>query len=242
VEDSLADELRCHRNVLQSNSLVKDSEAREIGLHAIDAFEQLPAGAEPSSQCLEALAIAASSHEAHVACTAADLLYRLWPHHEVVRNTIRRLQDGNEHSRYWAISAATMHRPVPDPFVKDILRRGLADENTKVSMHAAQKVTWLGIRELLPAMLQMRIGLTNQNDIEWCDLYIDLLRDEYQILQLSGGECHVSVRLDNGYVVGWMGKESDVYAKGAAAFANQIAQQYLADEAKREAERCKGKL
>ena len=86
-------------------------------------------------------------------------------------------------------------------------------------------------------MLELRTGLTDPTEMEWCDLYIGLLRDGHLAQQLSEGECYMSVRLDDGIAVGWMGKESDVNTKGVEAFAKQIAQQYLADEAHREGER-----
>src|SRR5262245_47502197 len=127
--------------MLQDDVLVKDNNEREIGLRAIEQVAKVASGAEPSQACLAGLARAAAPPEAHVACAAADLLYRLSTDHEVVRNTIcLLLQDGNEDARFWAISAATLHRPIPNPFVIEILRVGLADQNTKVSMHAAVTV------------------------------------------------------------------------------------------------------
>jgi hypothetical protein len=196
-------------------------------------------GTEPDRACLEALLRAAKSHESHVAVVAADLLYDLAANHEAARNAIRSLsEDGDEGARFWAISAATMHRPIPNPFVVDILRNGLADVRPKVSMHAAQKVAELRIKELLPALQDMFSGLKDPSDLEWCELYIELVRDGYRVLPLSGGECHMSIQLENGDLIGWMGKQSEVESKGPATFAKQIAQQYLADEARREAMRC----
>jgi hypothetical protein len=95
----------------------------------------------------------------------------------------------------------------------------------------------LRIKELLPALLNMFSGLKDPSDLEWCELYIELVRDGYRILQLSGGGCHMTIRLENGDLIGWMGKQSEVDGKERAAFAKQIAQQYLADEAQRENKR-----
>jgi hypothetical protein len=240
MQESLTDKLRRHRNMLEDAVLIKDDNERGIGLQAINSFSQIGPGAEPSRVCLEALARAARSHESHVAVVAADLLYDLAANHEDARTAIRSLsEDSNEGARFWAISAATMHRPIPNPFVVDILRRGLSDQSPKVSMHAAQKVAQLKIKELLPALLRMFSGLKDPDDLEWCELYIDLVRNGYRILPLSGGDCHMSIQLENGDLIGWMGKESEVEVKGPDMFAKQIAQQFLADEAQREAIRVK---
>lgn len=221
--------------MMEDAVLVNDDNERAIGLQAIEAFSQLPPGAEPGRVCLDALVRAAKSHESHVAVAAADFLYDLAANHEPARKAIRSLSaDDNEGARFWAISAATMHRPIPGPFVLDILRKGLADLSPKVSMHAAQKVAELKIKELLPALLDMYSGQKDPSDLERCELYIDLLRNGYRILSLSGGDCHMSIQLENGDLIGWMGKQSEVESKGPATFAKQIAQQYLADEAQRE--------
>lgn len=237
-EASLAVELQRHRNVLQDDVLVKDNCERERGLRAIEAFAKLPSGIEPDQGCLDALARAAASPEAHVGCVGADLLYKLSLDFEVARQTIRLLlRDGNEDARFWAISAATMYRQVSNPFVVEILCLGLADRNAKVSMHAAFQGMRLGIKDLLLAMSELSEQLTDPDDRESCEACVGLLRDGFLVQLLSGGECHLSVRLDNGDLIGWMGKEADVSSKGVAGFAKQIAQQYLADEAQREADR-----
>lgn len=236
MQESLTDKLKRDRNMVKDAVLVKDDNERAIGLQAINAFSQMLPGAEPSHACLETLMRAASSHEAHVAVVAADLLYDLATNHEAARQAIRSLsEDGNDYARSSAISAATMHRPTPSPFVIEILRRGLSDLKPKISMHAAQKVSELRIKELLPELLDMFSGLKDPIDLEWCQSYIDLLRDGYCIRPLSEEECHMTIQLENGDLIGWMGKQSEVDRKGRATFAKQIAQQYLADEANREA-------
>src|SRR5262245_32001769 len=105
MQESLTDNLRRHRNMVEDAVLVYDNNERAIGLQAINAFSQMPPGAEPSQECLEALVRAASSPESHVAVVAADLLYDLAANHEAARNAIRSLsEDGNDDARFWAIS------------------------------------------------------------------------------------------------------------------------------------------
>jgi hypothetical protein len=239
MQESLPEKLRRHRNMVEDTVLVKDDTERAIGLQAIDAFSQMPPGGEPVPACLDALLRAARSDESHVAVVAADLLFDLAANHEAARKAIRSLsEDDHEGARFWAVSAATMHRPIPNTFVVEILRRGLSDLSPKVSRHAAQKVAELKIKELLPALLDMSSRLKDPSDLEWCELYIDLVRQGYRILPLSGGDCHMSIQLENGDLIGWMGKQSEVKSKGPATFAKQIAQQYVNDEARREAMRC----
>src|SRR4051812_33599235 len=160
MQESLTDKLRRDRNMVEDAVLVKDDTERAIGLQAINLFSQMRPGTEPGRACLEALLRAARSHESHVAVVAADLLYDLAANHEAARKAIRSLsEDGDEGARFWAISAGTMHRPIPNPFVVEILRKGLADVSPKVSRHAAQKVAELRIKELLPALQDMFSGL-----------------------------------------------------------------------------------
>ena len=152
------------RNCVQSRILVTNDVERRIGLRALDAFEQLTPGQPPSAQTVGALATAARSCESQVGCTGAVLLNYLAVHHEPAREAIRQLlAEENEHANYWAVSATVLHEKLPDCFVEEILRAALANKHAKVKMSAANTAMQLGLRSLLPYIVETRRNITRRN-------------------------------------------------------------------------------
>jgi hypothetical protein len=249
------------RRCIEDPALVKDDEARRLGLDAVDACECVMAGAALRTDCLEKIAAAMACDEAHVSVQGAELLSLLAKDHAAAARELiwRLLHEGNEHARFAARCAATWQENLPKAFVADVLRAALEDSSCKLRINAANDVARLGLSELVPEMLKLKAHMAAANDPDWADqagwldLYIDLARDGYSMDVVSEAEAknlrrgneqararfqgrvlRFSVRLGNRHcMTGGYASETEVRERGAATIAEEIRQRFLEDERRR---------
>jgi hypothetical protein len=169
-------------------------ERRALALDAIDAFVSFDARQELAS--LEPLAAAASSTNKAVYEVGAQLLALLARRFDAARDRWRVLATSRSATaRFHAI--AYLDGQMPEAFLLEVLRLGLADRATRVRAKSVEVTEAFELRELLPDLERLATEEKAEAVLEALADYLPMLRDGYA---LSPDHKWVQFRLPGAFV------------------------------------------
>lgn len=217
-------------------TLVPEQSEREVGLRALDSYERQSPVESLSAQCLEAMASAIRSVNAHVSIPVAHLLGNLALDHQSARNMIRRLQkEESEDTRFSAICAASCASLISDGFAVEILRIALSDPSMKVRRFAVDEAMRWRVEQLLPDLRRLCGSTKNATEREETQLVTELIAEGYWVKPASDADLAffnfkvpmhaVYVRTEDGEIIRCFATSKEVDTRGAA----QVAQRTLED-------------
>lgn len=184
------------RNWVQSHPRIKNEERRVI-FAAMESFEELKQVKATSRDQLEAIIEAARCPSRAVWGVGGQLLAKLAQTNEAAQEAFRELVASPKASeRLQAVCSLSARMPVA--LLHDLLRQTVNDRSKRVRQWTAEMCNTLGLREMVPELLQRAKAEPDPDVKRGLEFNAALIRDGYVVETREGDRLCLSFRLRDG--------------------------------------------